>query len=457
MKRIEDALGNIWHGQEAEEEMLNHGVKGGHIVIPFQCERCWMINMEDRVPREEEDRVYVQCIRRASLDAFHGPAAATIAAHRTGVDRVVRQCMLINKTPSFPSRGPMPVSDPVGMGVAVEMLHHSINRTGRVSKEGFISYAAMRKGRSTHSTTYKSSPEGVEDANAFVSGFSSLSLTKCATQSEWFKAFSKGAERRMGAESNANQPLTISAIGELLRRLKKRAQSIDKQSEESRILWKVGAAVVVGMVCSLRGPEIFLLDLGALNAKWKEGKTGIWPEGDAMAPGRDLDTAPYVRLELIGEFKNESRTRTYSFHIPPSTKSGIKVRWWLNKLRKTRRREGHEVGPAFGHSSGQVARQAEFDEVLRKELNAMRNDPACDLIQADDDVDLNYSFNRTFRKSSENRARQLGVETSVQDATNRWRLDQRARGQVIKHRSQREHYSHALFLMPETWRYGYCM
>ena len=115
------------------------------------------------------------------------------------------------------------------------------------------------------------------------------------------------------------------------------------------------------------------------------------------------------------------------------------------------------VGPAFGHASGQVARQAEFDEVLRRELNGMRNDPACDLIQADDDVELNYSFNRTFHKSSENRARQLGVETSVQDATNRWRLDQRARGQVIKHRSQREHYSHALFLMPETWRYGYCM
>ena len=39
----------------------------------------------------------------------------------------------------------MPVGDPVGMGVAVEMLHHSTNRTGRVNKEGFISYAAMRR------------------------------------------------------------------------------------------------------------------------------------------------------------------------------------------------------------------------------------------------------------------------------------------------------------------------
>ena len=176
-----------------------------------------------------------------------------------------------------------------------------------------------------------------------------------------------------------------------------------------------------------------------------------------MTPGRDLDTAPYVRLELIGEFKNESRTRTYAFHIPPITKSGIQVRWWLNKLRNVRRREGHEAGPAFGHASGQVARQADFDDVLRATLNRMRQDPECNLIQEDDEVDVNYSFNRTFRKSSENRARQLGVETSVQDATNRWRLDQRARGQVIKHRSQREHYSHALFLMPETWRYGCCM
>ena len=123
----------------------------------------------------------------------------------------------------------------------------------------------------------------------------------------------------MGAESNANQPLTIMAIREVLKRIKLSAESAGRGSEESRLLWKVGAAVVVGMVCSLRGPEILLLDLGALNAKWKEGKDGTWPEGDPMAPGRNLETAPYVRLELIGEFKNESGTRTYAFHIPPET------------------------------------------------------------------------------------------------------------------------------------------
>ena len=101
------------------------------------------------------------------------------------------------------------------------------------------------------------------------------------------------------------------------------------------------------MVCSLRGPEIFLLDLGALNDKWKEGKIGDWSEGDPLAPGKDLDTAPYVRLELIGEFKNESKTRTDAFHIPPKTRSGIEVRWWLNKLRRVRKLEGHTTGPAF--------------------------------------------------------------------------------------------------------------
>ena len=251
MKTIEDALGNIWHGQLAEEERLNHGVKGGHVSIPFQCERCWMINLEGRLPRAEEDRVYIQCIRRASLDAFHGPAAATVASHRASVDRTVRQCELINKTPSFPPRGPMPVGDPVGMGVAVEMLHHSTNRTGRVNKEGFISYAAMCRQRGVYSTSYKSSHVGVADHNAFVSGFSSMSLTNCPTQSTWFQAFSKGAERRMGAESNANQPLTIMAIREVLKRIKLSAESAGRGSEESRLLWKVGAAVVVGMVCSL--------------------------------------------------------------------------------------------------------------------------------------------------------------------------------------------------------------
>ena len=131
--------------------------------------------------------------------------------------------------------------------------------------------------------------------------------------------------------------------------------------------------------------------------------------------------------------------------------------WQNYRMSFARQQEGYTSGSAFGHASGQVARQSEFDEVLRMILDEMRKDPECGFIHEDDDVHSNYSFNRTFRKSSENRARQLGVETSVQDATNRWRGDARARGQVVKRKSQREHYSHALFLMPETWRYGYCM
>ena len=48
--------------------------------------------------------------------------------------RVLRQCRIINKTPSLPSRGPMPIGDAVGMGVAVEMLHLSMQKTGSLAK-----------------------------------------------------------------------------------------------------------------------------------------------------------------------------------------------------------------------------------------------------------------------------------------------------------------------------------
>ena len=121
-----DGGGNVWFNQEKEEERLNHGYQGAHVVLPFQCESCWMVNLERRLPVPRLDDMYISLLRRANLDAMAGRARSTVADHVTALRRSIKNCQFIRKTPSIEPRGPMPMDDLVGMGVAVEMLIYSL-------------------------------------------------------------------------------------------------------------------------------------------------------------------------------------------------------------------------------------------------------------------------------------------------------------------------------------------
>ena len=167
MFQVKDGGENLWHKQGQREERLNHGTKGAHLCIPFQCELCWLRNLEGRNPRPGGlDDVYLMCLRRANLDAFSGRAKLTIEKHLLETSIVVRNCGDIGRTPPFPPRGPMPVSDAVGMGVAVDMLMRSITAKGRIGKH--IQYESMRKVRATYTKSWDSSPLGISEGSSFA-------------------------------------------------------------------------------------------------------------------------------------------------------------------------------------------------------------------------------------------------------------------------------------------------
>jgi hypothetical protein len=120
----EDERGNVWFKEEQRLQRINQGVRGAHTAIPFQCEGCWMVNLERCPLALGLDDAYVMCIRRA-LDAMGGRAVPTLGAHTAAVKQTVANCVQIRKTPTLPARGPMPLADHLGMGKAVEMLFNS--------------------------------------------------------------------------------------------------------------------------------------------------------------------------------------------------------------------------------------------------------------------------------------------------------------------------------------------
>ena len=124
-----------------------------HALLPFQCESCWIMNLEGRFPIKGLDDTYVMLVRRVNLDIINGRAKATLKSHAASVLRTVQNCQRYGKTPSVPVRGPMPLKDSIGMGLAVETIDLSLVATGRINLEGYIQYDTMRRPRATYSTS----------------------------------------------------------------------------------------------------------------------------------------------------------------------------------------------------------------------------------------------------------------------------------------------------------------
>jgi hypothetical protein len=137
-----------------------------------------------------------------------------------------------------------------------------------------------------------------------------------------------------------------------------------------------------------------------------------------MKDGTDLSGAPYVIAPLIGEFKGESGARHHLMALASTTRSGIELREWVEKLMAVRAREGHRAGPAFGYRDGSVATIAEYDDILFGFLRRIQIERP-DLLSPTDPVGENYSLFRTFRRTAEGRARIANLDTGDQNAMNR--------------------------------------
>ncbi len=147
---------------------INIGVEGAHLCVPFQCEVCWMRNLEERDPRGSTDECFMACIRHTNLDAMAGKSPLAIVAHLREAMTVVNNAVLINKTPSYNPRGPFPMTDSIGMGLAVDMLLKSLVAKGRI--EQHVHYFTVRRLRSTYTKNWESLPIGVAEGASFAKG-----------------------------------------------------------------------------------------------------------------------------------------------------------------------------------------------------------------------------------------------------------------------------------------------
>jgi hypothetical protein len=243
MATLHDEEGDPWVKQSVREARLNTGVKGIHAVSPFQCEICWMRNLEGRDPVADDpkDQQYIQCIRRASLDAMAGRTKSTVEALLRRGNEVIRNGKTIGRTPCLEQRGPFPIGDLVGMGWAVDLLLKSLLSQGRVDE--WIQFDTMRDLRGTFTKLWSSSPRGITEGAFFSGNASKIRFTSCPSQSEWFGDFLLGSEDRMGYDTKKQLYLPILVILEQLRLIKEDAS--DSMNSQSGTLYKLGALICI--------------------------------------------------------------------------------------------------------------------------------------------------------------------------------------------------------------------
>jgi hypothetical protein len=171
-----------------------------------------MINLEGWLQADGLDDAYIMLLNQANLGAMGGRDEATIEAHAAAILRTVRNCQQFRKTPTIPPRGPMPMSDGLGMGLAVELLFHSLTAVPRIKGESHIQFESMRRPRATFTSAWESSPAGTRGGSTFSSSMAKLTITSCPSQQKWFGLMMRGTESSMGYTSNRQQPLGTGVI-----------------------------------------------------------------------------------------------------------------------------------------------------------------------------------------------------------------------------------------------------
>ncbi len=89
-----------------------------------------------------------------------------------------------------------------------------------------------------------------------------------------------------------------------------------------------------------------------------KGRTGVVPAGlskTSILTEEDCLQLPHVTICLLGKFKGETGVDHHLITVANKTSSGLKARWWMEKLLEVCEGEGRFNGPAFASPDGQLA------------------------------------------------------------------------------------------------------
>jgi hypothetical protein len=242
-----------------EELRFRVGRNGDSLMCPFQCDICHFRNIQKRdlVPGNRKDKLLLQCIRRATLDAFWAWEPSTVRANLRGAKRLEEIGDTLGMESVTPLMGPYSTDDSFGMGLAVCILLRTLD-PGRT--EDLIQFSTARNLRSVYSNIYHASVCHQAGLAVMAHSTTKTWVTNCQSYGYWFERFMKGVHKRMGEEVRSDYALSVKVLHKMLGQLDREwreAQTIETRKE----VVEIAMFLVSGFGLGLRGEEVVKLDV----------------------------------------------------------------------------------------------------------------------------------------------------------------------------------------------------
>ena len=345
-------------------------------------------------------------IRRANLDAFWSRARGTVYQNTQKIKQNLKFSKMLGLDGVYEHTGPYPFYDHCGYEMAVTTLLHS-RRPGKHDNT-YTQFATIRHDRGSFSSHVRATPQSNIHHLSLVDQkgrYERVAQDKCG--SLWYFRFMVGLKTRMGGIWKPNKALSHQLLKTVLEMSEEKINEVDKGvSGEDSSRWIVFVAyVVVSYVLSLRGNEGLMLDLGGLRKNWK------------------IDRGDHIVIALWGKLKGENAYRNHKIPCINVTKSGINVKFTVQRLLDLKEKEGNMNGPAISDSKGFLLQARELDQQLHDLLmDIHERDPSLfpPSISSLEDVLENYRCYRTWRRTSVLRALEEKVEQPDINIVNKW-------------------------------------
>jgi hypothetical protein len=428
-----------------DQEKFLYGRKGDWLLAPFQCNRCWFLNLRGKLPNANSyaDANELRFIRRANLDMFWSRAEGTVRSSIGDLKQIVEGSISKGRMVPLVELEPWPVGDDVGMGIALLMLEKSI-KPGRNSKH-YTQFDSCRSYRSATSNLYAASFLGASEHLALKSLKGQIVHTyRGSMQSVFMERFVSGMEIRMPQSVNRNKAMLGEITSCLLERMNDEYLSSNTSIQRKRLLAMSGGYISTCYGYSLRGNE------------------GLWVDGDRLVENIELgkfstreDEPSHVVVALLGYFKGEDGARMHVFPIASETKSGIKVRVWLERVSSILRIENKHRCPAFCDADGFSLRERDVEDVMHPFLEEIQMEGELNGGLIDSSVDVRDKFRclRSFRRGSETTALSRGISATTIKFIHRWSQYEKKKGQVPGY-DMLEHYAEGESTRPIQLRFS---
>lgn len=395
---------------------------GDHLMTNFQCDLCHFRNILKRNPSIDllpKDGILMTCIRRANLDCLWSKETGTVMANQREASRIIRKCKELGLSNSeiFPQKPIFPLKDIQLMGLAASMVHRSLD-PGRNDK--FVQFNTVRSMRSCAHNYWKASVNH-EQTSVSVKGTTKLISSDAPTNSEWFEKFMKGYHLRVGDVCKPDLAISNELMNALMNEFESDwLNSLGNREKEAKVLFPAVFSII-SYCASLRGEEATLLDLKSSRENTQFG---------LAHPSK-----PHVVITLTGRFKNETGILCHNIPLVETTSSGLKIRVWLERLFDWY--GPNRNGYAFRDENGRKIKTGHYAPDILQHLKNIQDSGKPEhkgLIGADVDVFEEFGLSRSFRRGSDSRAIEMGLDVLTIELINRWRSTEKSKGKAASFR-----------------------